>query len=131
MMENVRQVLARAGVVTMSQLGSLFVMEAAQRGQEVITSEELLEWLQARASELSRKGTDVDPRLLAPAALGNRLTAFLGFCTRAGQLSPVGPGSYRINRSAILDPGRKAFEENPVSYCYKEFQSLCPQPSAA
>jgi 1-acyl-sn-glycerol-3-phosphate acyltransferase len=36
MIENVRQSLARAGVITMSQLGSLFIMEAVQRGQETI-----------------------------------------------------------------------------------------------
>lgn len=126
MMEKVRQSLARAGVITMSQLGSLFIMEAVQRGQETITREGLREWLQGRARELSQNGANLDPRLLTPSPLEKRLDAFLGFCTRKGQLSALGPKGYRINRSAILDPGRKAFPENPVNYCYKEFQSLRP-----
>ena len=131
MIENVRQSLARAGVITMSQLGSLFIMEAVQRGQETITREGLREWLQGRARELSQNGANLDPRLLAPSPLEKRLDAFLGFCTIKGHLSPLGPKIYRINRLAILDPGRKAFPENPVNYCYKEFQSLRPYLSPA
>jgi hypothetical protein len=124
LIEKVHQVLARAGVITMSQLGSLFIMEAVQRGQEAITREGLREWLQRRTRELLQNRANLDRRLLVPATLEKRLDDFLGFCTRTGQLSPLSPRSYRINRSAILDPERKAFQENPVSYCYKEFLSL-------
>ena len=126
MIEKVRQSLARAGVITMSQLGSLFIMEAVRGGQETITRDCLREWLQGRARELSQNGANLDPRLLVPSSLEKRLNAFLGFCMIKGQLSPLSPTSYRIDHLAILDPRRKAFRENPVNYCYKEFQSLRP-----
>lgn len=106
-------------------------MEAVQRGQETISREGLREWLQGRARELSQNGANLDPRLLTPSPLEKRLDAFLGFCTRKGQLSSLSPRSYRINRLAILGPGQKAFQENPVNYCYKEFQSLRPYLSSA
>ena len=121
----VRDSLVRAGVITMSQLGSWYLIQALGQGQQgTITEAGMGQALKERVTVLGRQGFSLDRQLLSPRTFQRRLRAFLRYCQQRGLLHLQGQGIYSIDREAVLHPGDR--EKNPVHYCYNEYLSLVP-----
>jgi 1-acyl-sn-glycerol-3-phosphate acyltransferase len=120
----VQKSIGTLGPVTLSHLGSEFLISVIDKGREQFEEQECLTVLARRAGQLRSRNVRLEERLLTEERLKQRTDDFLRYCLKKGIISKKGHGSYAVNTRLIKKRAFNKFHENPVQYSSNELKSL-------
>lgn len=143
--ELVKQKVASLSTVTMSGLGSRWLVEAGEEGCEWVRFSQLRDKLWQELGQLRKSNVPLDSRLLTRQGFEERLERFVQYGFGSGQLFleaceqvPVGVGAadsaadfspvydrwLHLNRPNLLRTECSKPDDNPARYSYNELQAL-------
>lgn len=122
--KTVQERIVTLGVVTMSHLGSEFLLSVTQSTERRFTRQECIAAVSLRVKEIAAMGATVDAGLLSPDGLKKKCRNFLRYCLETKILSEDGRGRYTVTLrepGTLRYPGFKAF---PVRHSVNDLNSL-------
>jgi hypothetical protein len=130
--EFVGKAIAGLACVTMSGLGSKYLMEALERGDTALSRSMFMEDLWQEARKLKEAGLQLDRDLENRALFEKRFARFLDYCQKKGGIfqASVKKGTLKKEELLTLDALSLKLVEcqkpshHPVLYCYNELMSL-------
>jgi 1-acyl-sn-glycerol-3-phosphate acyltransferase len=112
------------GPVTLSHLGSEFLLQVLDSGRKQFEEEECYTIILQRVEELRARSIRLEERLLTEQSLKKRTVDFLRYCTKRGIISNKGGGSFVMNNGLVKIHKFGKFHENPVQYSANELKNL-------
>jgi 1-acyl-sn-glycerol-3-phosphate acyltransferase len=120
----VQKSIITMGPVTMSHLGSDFLLSALENGDTEFGEQECFEAIAWWVEKLSEHNVRLEERLLTEKELKRRTRDFLRYCLKKGIVNKKDQGRFIINGSRIKMGNFNKFHENPVQYSVNELKSL-------
>jgi hypothetical protein len=125
--ERLRAAWLEAMRFTCTQLATgVLVGRAAQPGAGW-TLGELTHEVGIRARDLAQSGRLVDPRLLEPQSLHERVAGYVRYLARRKLVQPVGGNRWQLAiqlRPIQLPPGDVGYNREPLTYAWNELQDM-------
>ena len=119
----VETAITKLGVVNMGQLGSCFLLRAAQENSEVITKELAATEVLSQAQKLRSLGLSVDDDLVDREASAKLLDRFIKYCLKRNWLKAGTGGRLIVSKEAVLDSSQCGYREHPIRYSYNELMT--------
>jgi len=120
----VQKNIVTLGPVTLSHLGSEFLLNMLDNGREDFKEQEYVIKTMQRVDQLRTRNIRLEERLLTEQRLKKRIGDFLGYCVKRGIISNKGDKSFVINRNLMKTRTFDKFHENPMKYSANELKSL-------
>jgi 1-acyl-sn-glycerol-3-phosphate acyltransferase len=120
----VQKSIVTLGPITLSHLGSEFLLEAMDEGHAQFGESEYLEAIRLRVEQLKSRNIRLEERLTTERLLKKRTDDFLGYCVKKGVIKKKGQGYFVINMKLMRKQDFSKFHESPVQYSANELKSL-------
>lgn len=122
--QQVQKSIVTLGPVTLSHLGSEFLLALLDDGRERFEEDECFTATARRVEQLHARGIRLEERLLTEDLLKERTGDFLRYCVRKGIVDNKGDGNFTVNTKSMKARTFNKFHENPARYSANELRSL-------
>jgi 1-acyl-sn-glycerol-3-phosphate acyltransferase len=122
--QSVQKSIVTSGPVTLSHLGSEFLLNVLDSGQEQFKEQECHMMITRRVKQLRNENMRLEERLLTEKSLQKRIDDFLRYCVKKDIINKKEGGSFVVNTRAVKMHTFNKFHENPVQYSANELRSL-------
>jgi hypothetical protein len=119
---------------TCTQLATGVILGKVAESDDGWTVDELARAVGTWARELTCQGRHVDPRLLEPRSLHERVAGYVSYLARRKLVRRVAPGHWRLTvqpRPIEVAPGEVGYPREPLTYAWNELQEMLSLPPAA
>ena len=120
----VQQSIVTLGPITLSHLGSEFLLKRVEEGREQFDERECLAAIGRRVEQFKARDIRLEERLATEKLLKKRTGDFLRYCVKKGIISKKGRGFFSIDIKPMKKQDFSKFHESPVQYSANELKSL-------
>jgi hypothetical protein len=122
--ELVQERIVTLGIVTISQLGSEFLLNMLSSNYARFNEQEFVEAISRRVEEIKLLNINLDKRLYSIDSIKKRIRSFLRYCVNKGILEKESNGRFVINMRQTNSLISNDFNEYPVQHSDNELKSL-------
>lgn len=122
--ELVQERIVTLGIVTISQLGSEFLLNMLSSNYARFNEQEFVEAISRRVEEIKLLNINLDKRLYSIDSIKKRISSFLRYCVNKGILEKESNGRFVINMRQTNSLISNDFNEYPVQHSDNELKSL-------
>jgi 1-acyl-sn-glycerol-3-phosphate acyltransferase len=122
--ELVQERIVTLGIVTISQLGSEFLLNMLDNNDASFDEQECVETISRRVEEIKLLNVNLDKRLHSLDTMKKRIRGFLRYCVNKGILEKESDGRFVINIRQTNSLTSGNFNEYPVQHSDNELKSL-------